>query len=127
MSELKNIMVCVTQQKTCERLITAGYKKITNDKDKLFIVNVVNQEDTFLNTSNDGDALEYLFGVSTEAGADLTVIRSENVIGSMCNFAKEHKITHVVLGASPHGGGIDDHPVARKLKETVPESEFIIC
>lgn len=126
MNKLKNIMVCVTQQKNCERLILAGYEKATNDKDKLFVINVVNQEDTFLNTSNDGDALEYLFGVSNEVGANLTVIRAENVIGAMGNFAKRHKITHVVLGASPHGGGIDEHPIAKRLKEIIPEGEYII-
>ena len=126
MSKLKNIMVCVTQQKNCERLIRAGYEKITNDNDKLFIINVVSEKDTFLNTSSDGDALEYLFSVSSEVGANLTVIRAKDVIGAMCEFAKKHKITHVVVGASPHGGGIDEHPVAKRLKETSPESEYII-
>lgn len=126
MSKLKNIMVCVTQQKNCERLIMAGYEQVKNDDDKLFVINVVNQEDKFLNISNDGHALEYLFGVSNEVGANLTVIRAENVIGAMGNFAKRQKITHVVLGASPHGGGINDHPIAKRLREIIPESEYII-
>ena len=126
MSKLKNIMVCVTQQKNCERLIRAGYEKATNDKDKLFIINVVSENDTFLNTSSDGDALEYLFSVSSEVGANLTVIRAKDVIGAMAEFAMKHKITHVVVGASPHGGGIDEHPVAKRLKETSPKSEYII-
>lgn len=126
MSKLKNVMVCVTQQKNCERLIRAGYEKIIEDKDKLFIINVVSENDTFLNTSSDGDALEYLFGVSSEVGANLTVIRAKDVIGAMCEFAKKHEITHVVVGASPHGGGTGDHPVAKRLKETSPDSEYII-
>lgn len=126
MSKLKNIMVCVTQQKTCERLIMAGYEKILNEKDKLFIINVVNQNDTFLHTTSDGDALEYLFGISRNVGADLTVIRAKNVIDAMGEFAKRHKITHIVLGVSPHGGGVDDHPIAKRLKEIVPNCEYII-
>lgn len=126
MSKLKNIMVCVTQQKNCERLIMTGYEKITNEKDKLFVLNVVNENDTFLHTTNDGEALEYLFGVSSDAGANLTVIRAKDVIGAMGEFARDEKITHVVLGASPHGGGIDNHPVAKRLKEVVPKCEFII-
>lgn len=126
MSKLKNIMVCVTQQKNCERLIMKGYEKVTKEKDKLFVLNVVNENDTFLHTTNDGEALEYLFGVSSDAGANLTVIRAKDVIEAMGEFAKENKITHVVLGASPHGGGIDNHPVAKRLKEVVPKCEFII-
>ena len=119
-------MVCVTQQKNCERLIRAGYEKVSEDDDNLFIINVVSENDIFLNTSSDGDALEYLFGISSEVGANLTVIRAKDVIGAMAAFAKKHKITHIVLGASPHGGGIDEHPVAKRLKETSPQSEYII-
>ena len=126
MSEPRRVLVCVTQQKNCERLIMAGYEKIENEDDKLFVLNVVNQNDTFLHTSSDGQALEYLFGVSSEVDADLTVLRAENVIGAMGDFAKRQKITHVVLGASPHGGGIDEHPVAKRLKEVIPNSEYII-
>lgn len=126
MSKLKNVMVCVTQQKNCERLIMAGYERITKDKDNLFVINVVNEKDNFLHTSTDGEALEYLFGVSSTVGASLTVIRAKDVIAAMGEFAKENKITHIVLGASPHGGGEDDHPIAKRLKDIVPKSEFII-
>ncbi|MCW7997667.1 universal stress protein UspA, partial [Clostridium sp. cpc1] len=31
----KNIMVCVTQQKTCERLIVNGYSMKDKEEDKL--------------------------------------------------------------------------------------------
>ena len=126
MNKLRNIMVCVTQQKNCERLILAGYEKITKESDSLFVINVVSEKDSFLQSSNDGDALEYLFGVSSEVGANLTVIRAKDIIGAMGEFAKKNEITHIVLGASPHGGGEDDHPVAKKLKDIVPNSEFII-
>lgn len=126
MNKPKNIMVCVTQQKTCERLIMSGYERITKDKDNLFIINVVNEKDTFLHTSTDGEALEYLFGVSSSVGANLTVIRAKDVIAAMGDFAKKNKITHIVLGASPHGGGEDEHPIAKRLKEIVPNCEFII-
>ncbi len=126
MSKLKNVMVCVTQQKNCERLIMAGYEKIMNEKDQLFVINVVSENDSFLQSYNDGEALEYLFRISRDAGADLTVIRAKDVIGAMGEFAKKNKITHVVLGASPHGGGVDEHPVAKRLKEIVPNCEYII-
>ncbi len=57
-----NIMVCVTQQKTCERLILSGYKLAEATKGKLYVIHVVNEKDKFLNNVNDGEALEYLFG-----------------------------------------------------------------
>ncbi|AFS78935.1 universal stress protein domain-containing protein [Gottschalkia acidurici 9a] len=125
MNKLKNIMVCVTQQKTCERLITTGYKKIEQEKDNLFVIHVVNENDSFLHNSNEGEALEYLFAVSKKAGADLTVIRAKDVIGAIGDFAKKNEITHVILGESPNKD-TDNHPIAKRLKKIIPNSEYII-
>lgn len=99
--ENARVMVCVTQQKNCERLILNGSELIKSDDDKLYIVNVVNEDQGFLNKDNDGEALEYLFGVSKEAGADLTVLRSKDVFEAMVDFALENEITHIVMGKSP--------------------------
>ena len=118
-------MVCVTQQKTCERLIMTGYKKIEKEEDNLFVINVVNENDSFLHNSNEGEALEYLFAVSKKSGADLTVIRAKDVIGAIGDFAKKNKITHVILGESPNKD-IDNHPIAKKLKKIIPSLEYII-
>lgn len=67
---MKNIkvMVCVTQQKTCERLILEGYKLINSNDDKLYVIHVVNEREKFLENDDDGEALEYLFNVSKKAG-----------------------------------------------------------
>ena len=68
-------MVCVTQQKTCERLILSGYRLLEAKDGKLYVIHVVNEKEKFLESVNDGEALEYLFGVSKKVGADLTVLR----------------------------------------------------
>lgn len=122
----KNVMVCVTQQKTCERLIQNGHRSLKNDKDNLFVIHVVNQKDKFLNNSSDGEALEYLFGVSKKVGADLTVLRSKDVIKTIEDFANKYKITHIVMGSSPNGKGLENHNFARKLKKMLPFVEFNI-
>lgn len=126
MKNPKNIMVCVTQQKTCERLIMNGYNEINSDDDKLFIMHVVSEKDKFLNNSCDGEALEYLFEVSKKVGADLTVLRAKEVIKAISDFAMKNKITHVIMGASPDGEDVDDHSVALKLKNTLPFIDYII-
>lgn len=126
MKGLKNVMVCVTQQKTCERLIQNGNKSLNSDKDNLFVIHVVNQNDKFLNNSSDGDALEYLFTVSKKVGADLTVLRSKDIIKAIEDFAEKHGITHIVMGSSPNGKGLDNHNFALKLKKMLPFIEFTI-
>ncbi|WP_069649256.1 universal stress protein [Caloranaerobacter ferrireducens] len=122
----KNIMVCVTQQKTCERLIMKGYKAVRSDNDKLFVIHVVNEKDKFLNNSSDGEALEYLFNVSKKVGADLTVLRSKDVVKAMADFAKKHNITNIIMGASPDSDDLKDHKIAMKLKQMLPFVDFTI-
>lgn len=96
-----NIMVCVTQQKTCERLISSGEtlkKEIGSD---LYVIHVVKESDKFLYNDSEPDALQYLFNVSKEAGAELTVLRSDDVVDTIKKFAVDKSIGHIVLGEPP--------------------------
>lgn len=122
----KNVMVCVTQQKTCERLIVSGYSMLNKKTDKLFVIHVVNEKDNFLNNESDGEALEYLFNVSKKVGADLTVLRSKDVEITMEEFAKKNDITHILMGASPNSDGFENQNITIKLKNALPNVEFII-
>jgi len=122
----KNVMVCVTQQKTCERLIVSGYSMLNLNTDKLFVIHVVNEKDNFLNNDSDGEALEYLFNVSKKVGADLTVLRSKDVTNAMEEFAKKNDITHILMGASPDVDVKENQNITLKLKKTLPKVEFII-
>lgn len=94
----KRVLVCVTQQKTCERLIKKG-AIICNELDgEFFIIHVALNGWKFLGNSHEGDALEYLFGISKSVGAELTVLRSDNIVKTIVGFAKENKITNIILG-----------------------------
>lgn len=121
----KNVMVCVTQQKTCERLIFRGHQLIESEDDKLYVINVVNENEKFLQNVNDGEALEYLFGVSKKAGADLTVLRSKNVLKAMFDFAKKNNVTHIVMGTPPENRDTNNLSVAFKLERELVDVEFI--
>lgn len=124
--DIKNIMVCVTQQKTCERLIVNGYSMKDEEEDKLYVIHVVNEKDKFLNNNSDGEALEYLFGVSKKVGADLAVLRSKNVVKTIVDFAKEKEITHILMGVSPESGKEESQNITFKLQNELPGVEFII-
>lgn len=121
-----NVMVCVTQQKTCERLILNGYKLLQSENDKLFVVHVVNEKGMFLDNTNDGESLEYLFNVSKKVGADLTVLRSKDVMKTIVDFAKDNEITHIVIGARPENDIIYNLGFGLQLQESLPGIEFII-
>ncbi|GFN34533.1 universal stress protein [Tepidimicrobium xylanilyticum] len=124
--EKAKVMVCVTQQKTCERLILEGYKLIKSKEDKLYVIHVVNERENFLEYANDGEALEYLFNVSKKAGADLTVLRSKDVLKTIINFAKSNSITHIVMGSSQNQGMEEKAGIGMQLQNALPDVKFII-
>lgn len=122
----KNIMVCVTQQKTCERLILKGNELVESNEDKLYVIHVVNEKEKFLESSSDGEALEYLFNVSKESGADLTVLRSKNILKTMIDFARTNNVTHIIMGNSPERETLSNDNIRLRLQNELPNVEFII-
>ncbi|NLW41425.1 MAG: universal stress protein [Tissierellia bacterium] len=123
--EKSKVMVCVTQQKTCERLILEGHKLIKSEEDKLYVIHVVNERENFLEYANDGEALEYLFNVSKKVGADLTVLRSKDVLKAIIDFAKSNHITHIVMGTPQNKGLGEKVGIGLQLQNNLPDVKFI--
>jgi len=92
-----NILVCVTQQKTCSRLIKNA-ASIKHDESGLYVIHVAKESWNFLNNSREGEALDYLFDISKSVGANLTVLRSDNIPETIAQFAKDHDIELIVMG-----------------------------
>ncbi len=97
---MKNVMVCVTQQKTCDRLIQFGHDFLGSQKGELFIIHVAHYQIKFLGNSKEGEALEYLYEKALEYGANLTVVRSNDVLDTLSDLVLKNKITHVIVGES---------------------------
>ena len=116
--------MCNTKR-TCERLILNGYNLLEADEDSLYVVHVVNEKGKILDNSNYGEALEYLFRVSKEAGADLTVLRSKDVMKTIRDFAREKGITHIVMGTTPGIENNQDMSFGFRLKKSLPDIEVM--
>lgn len=93
-------MICVTQQKTCERLIKAGVRLQEKQDGNIFVVHIAPEGWNILGNSKEGEALDYLFDISKEVGADMTVLRSSEVIKTIIEFCQKHDIKSIVLGES---------------------------
>ncbi len=100
MSELKNTMVCVTKQITCERLIKTGARLQEKNGGDLHIVHVAPEGYSFLGNSKEGEALDYLFEISKAVNGFMTVLRSTNVEMSIVDFCNKNNIGRIVLGES---------------------------
>lgn len=115
------ILVCVTQQKTCERLIKKGAALRDELGGELFIIHVAMNGLNFLGNSKEGEALEYLFGISKSVGAELTVLRSGNIVKTITGFAKENRITNIIVGES---NDVQNNNIINELKHKLPSVEF---
>lgn len=94
-------MVCVTVQKNCERLIKFGEEMASNLNAKLYVIHVTKKGTNFLGNPDESEALEFLYQISNNAGADMAVLRSNNITETIVNFANENNITHAILGEPP--------------------------
>lgn len=91
-------MVCVTQQKTCDRLMKYGHDLTDENGGELFIIHVAPADNKLLDGSEDGEALDYLYDKAIEYGANLTVIRSDNIMRTLLDLVDKHSIKQVVMG-----------------------------
>lgn len=119
---MKNIMVCVTLQNTCERLIDHAQLIKEND-DKLFVLHVANNND--MTSKNKAETLEFLYSVSHKAGADMTVLYSDNSLNAVISFIKNNQIDTVILGA-PDSNYKSNGFISHLEKELSDEVEIIL-
>lgn len=116
----RGIMVCVTGQRSCERLIAHG-AAIRKEDCKLFVVHCVQTGHPFMGSKHEADAIEYLFTAARLIGAELTVLREDSVIDALVAFAQKNNVCKIVLGVSPENSG---ESFDIKLKRRLPEVEF---
>ena len=116
----QGLLVCVTGQRTCERLVLHGANRL-NPHEKLYIVHCVREGKHFLGSEDEADAINYLYNVSKSVGADLTILRENDVIDALVTFAEEHNIETIVLGASPKVG---KDSFTNRFASRLPSVEF---
>lgn len=122
---MKNVMVCVTQQKHCDRLIQYGHEFLGNQKGELFIIHVAPYQIKFLGNSQEGEALEYLYEKALEYGANLTVVRSNDVLETLSGLVAKNKITHVIVGESGETE-IKSNKVEQLRKKIESKAEIVV-
>ena len=116
------MLVCVTGQKTCERLIEEGHRLATEREEALSVLHVARVGAELMGSASESEALEYLFKVSSERGADMTVIRSDEVVKTVEKHAKKIGASMIVLGASRTSG----RDMTKEMRRHMPDMEFHI-
>ena len=118
-----SVLVCVTGQKSCERLILTGAKLAEMAGESLVVLHVVRTGGSVLGFVNEPQALEYLLRVSMEHGADMMVRKADDVVNAIEAEAKAHGTTVIVAGRAANYNGWD---LLDELKTRLPGVHFEI-
>lgn len=119
------IMVCVTQQKSCNRLIERAHQLKKQEEDELFVVHIVKENWRYFGKLKEADALEFLFESAKEYGATLSVFKAKDIEVTLANFAEKESVDIIVMGESLETNK-QQNMINRLQRETVKEVEFEI-
>ena len=122
-SNMTKIAVCVTGQKTCERLINKGAelaKKLSGD---ITVAHVVKNGENFMENSDTGAALEYLYSIAKGIGAGMSVLRADDVMGTLTDFLTQNSFTHVVMGAQSKD---NKGEFINRMEQMLPDIDIVV-
>lgn len=117
------ILVLVTLQRACARLIRRGVDMAMAQHSPLHVLHVVvrgatGSPDALL----DAQALDYLYALSGEAGAEMTVLTADVAPTAIAEFAARQGVRQVVMGGGEQACGI-----AETLAGLLPGVEVMIA
>ena len=116
----KKTMVCVTVQKTCERLIREGARYAAGAD--LSVIHVVRNGAAVLGAGSDGEALDYLYGISRTYGAQMDILRSDDVVSTLAEVARKRGIELLVMGMA--NGHMPSH-FETQLRSRLPTVKIV--
>lgn len=119
------IMVCVTGQKSCDRLINRGIDRSLGTI-PIHVVHCVETGRNFLGSPYEADAIEYLFTAAQVAGAELNLLRADDVDDALVDYAKENGVTLIVMGAASERKRNTGDDITVRLQRRLPDVEFDI-
>ena len=118
---MAHVVVCVTGQKTCEKLIIEGSKLAPELNAELSVLHVAHKGLNFMDNPSEGEALEYLYQISSQYGADMTMMRADNVVDALIKVARRLEVDHLVMGTPGNRGG---HDLTMELGLRMPDVQI---
>lgn len=101
MKKRKTVTACVTSQKNCERIILAAKKIAEEEKCPLYVLSIQNSGEMTLEQC---EAVEYLYELSKQNGAQMTVCYSDFAALTAIEFLKRNNSGCVVTGVPSASG-----------------------
>ena len=108
------VLVCVTVQPSCRRLIVAGRALAEQYGVPLRVVSVLPKR---LVSPKTADALQTLYNISGKLGAEMTVFFNDEVALTVAVHARQSEVVHLVSGMPE----ADSNTFVGTIRELLPE------
>jgi two-component system sensor histidine kinase KdpD len=118
----ETVLVCVTGQQSSQRLIHCGAALAQELNAPLLVLSVSGSGYNLLSDPKVSQALNDLYRLSGEVGAEMTMLHHHNAHQAICDFAKERGVTHLVLGEGRPGA----NAFVANLMRALPRVSFRI-
>lgn len=124
----ETVLVCVTGQRSSARLIHEGAEIARQHQGTLLVLSVSGSGLNTLAHPGVAEALDELYRLSHEVGAEMTMLHAPDAHKAICAFARERGVTHILLGESRNGSGSFEASLMRSLPQVTfhvaPEASF---
>lgn len=114
------IMVLVTLQRLCARLIRRGADMALKRGCSLKVVHVAEVQSSSQSAIN-AQVLNDLYALANEAGAEMCVLSAGVMVTAVAEYAMENGVKQIVMGAGEHA-----HGIAETLSELLPGVQILI-
>ncbi|MFU0781920.1 MAG: K+-sensing histidine kinase KdpD [Thermoanaerobacterium thermosaccharolyticum] len=93
------IMVCVTPQKSCRRLVERGAERAKETNGEFCVV-YVNKNNDIYKDLKEHKILVELFGMAQKLGGRVSILVGRKISDTLAEFADENDITEIIVGKS---------------------------
>lgn len=99
----ETVLVCVTGQQSSQRLIRRGAEAARKLEAPLLVLSVSGSGYNLLSDPQVSQALNDLYSLCGQVGAEMTMLHHANAHAAICDFVRERGVTHLVLGEGRQG------------------------
>jgi len=121
------IMVCITPQKSCERLIKKGAERARETKGEFCVV-YVNKTNDVSKDLKENTILLDLFNEAQKYGGRVSIIVGKNIPETLAEFAKKNNVKEIIVGKSSRTflEVITKGDIVNPLKRIVEKNDIVV-
>ena len=83
----------------------------------------VKNGENFMENSDTGAALEYLYSIAKGIGAGMSVLRADDVMETLTDFLTQNSFTHVVMGAQSKD---NKGEFINRMEQMLPDIDIVV-